>query len=137
MPKNVENLEKIDVATPGKFMLWLKRIAYIVTIITTISGGVLGVFSFLKEHKDPTVKAGYIEHSSVLKSHAVDIRDNRQEIARLYRYLLAASETSGSYSTGPTNDVEKKLKDLESYKSKQPRAWDQIQRQAPAPHPSN
>jgi hypothetical protein len=43
-------------------MKWLKRIAYIVTILATLSGGILGILSFIREVKDPKAEAGYSEH---------------------------------------------------------------------------
>lgn len=86
----IKTLEKLDVPTESNFMLWVKRIAYIVTIITTLSGGVLGFLSYLREIRDPKAQAGYSEHSKMLKENSENIRENRSEIRYIYRSMIEA-----------------------------------------------
>lgn len=90
MPKNdAKELEDLDIKTDSKFMKWLKRIAYVVTILTTLSGGVLGIASYIREVKDPRAQAGYDIHSRMLKENSENIRENREEIRFIYKALLA------------------------------------------------
>lgn len=89
MSKNkAYDIEKLDIKVESGFMLWLKRIAYVVTIITTLSGGVLGILSYIREVRDPRAQAGYDMHSQMLKENSENIRQNREEIRFIYRAMI-------------------------------------------------
>ena len=82
-----EKLEDLDLKDDSKFMKWIKRIAYVVTIVTTLSGGVLGVIAFFRDAKDPRAQFGYTEHSSVLEELGKNVKENRDEILDIYKTL--------------------------------------------------
>jgi len=92
MSNKITNLQKLDVPVESEFMKWLKRIAYIVTILTTLSGGILGFISFLREVRDPKAQAGYSEHSKMLEETSKNVRENREEIRFIYRSLVNLKE---------------------------------------------
>lgn len=83
-----QDLEDLDVKVESKFMKWLKRIAYVVTILTTLSGGVLGTISFIREVKDPRAQSGYEENSKMVKENSQNIRENREEIRFIYKTII-------------------------------------------------
>lgn len=91
MGYDAEKLDKLDVKPDTNFMKWLKRIAYITTILTTISGGTLGILSYIREVKDPRAQSGYDEHSRMLKENSENIRENREEIRFIYRTLVSGN----------------------------------------------
>lgn len=84
-----QDVEELDIKIESDFMKWLKRIAYIVTILATLSGGILGILSFVREVKDPRAQAGHTEHSQMLKENSQNIRENRNEIRFLYKAIIS------------------------------------------------
>jgi hypothetical protein len=85
----IQNLEDLNIKVESDFMKWVKRIAYLVTILTTLSGGILGILSYLREVKDPKAQMGYSVHSQMLKENSENIRQNREEIQFIYRSIIA------------------------------------------------
>jgi hypothetical protein len=120
MPKTAQDLEGLDVKVESKFMKWLKRIAYIVTIATTISGGVLGVLSYIREVKDPKAEAGYEALSIMLKESSIDIRENREEIRHIYRAIV--NMKSGQ----PVPEAEDKARILPKTPIQKPLDWTKL-----------
>jgi len=115
-----QDVEDLDVKDKSLFMTWLKKIAYIITILTTLSGGIMGVYSFVREVKDPKAQSGYAEHSKMLEENSRNIKENREEIRFLYRQLVRSS-----LRNGPSNfeNREKKLNDIPIQR---PRNWDKL-----------
>jgi len=125
MAKNTaQNLEDLDVKVESALMKWLKRIAYIVTIATTLSGGVLGVVSFVRDVKDPKAQAGYTEHSQMLKENSQNIRENREEIRYLYKAIIDVNR-------GEKPEVGERKEKLPEAPVQKPKKWNDlpIQRQ--------
>jgi len=106
-----DDLEKIDIKTTSKFMIWMKRVAYITTIFTTLSGGVLGIVSFVREVKDPRAQAGYDNHSKMLIENSRNIRENRNEIRFIYRTLVSKDKFEKPSAPPKVKDRFKQLPD--------------------------
>jgi hypothetical protein len=129
------DLEDLDIKPETDFMKWLKRIAYIVTILVTLSGGVLGVISFVREVKDPKAQAGYEEHSKVLDTCVKDVRENREEIRYLYRALLDVKKNKSNSGSGivgrpapaPAPGLEHRMKALPKVPEQRIKKWDKLQ----------
>ena len=130
------DLEDLDIKPESDFMKWLKRIAYIVTILVTLSGGVLGVISFVRDVKDPKAQAGYEEHSKVIDTCVKDVRENREEIRYLYRALLDVKKNGSDKSSGgivgrpapaPAPGLEHRMKALPKVPEQRIKKWHKLQ----------
>jgi len=119
-----QDVEDLNIKTESNFMKWLKRVAYVVTILTTLSGGVLGILSYIREVKDPKAELGYTEHSQMLKENSENIRENRAEIRFIYKTLL--SDKNKSNEPEPPGKIEDRAKKLPKAPIQRPRKWDKL-----------
>jgi hypothetical protein len=128
MSKNTaKDLEDLDVKTESSFMKWLKRVAYVVTILTTLSGGILGILSYLREVKDPRAQAGYDVHSRMLKENSENIRENRSEIRFIYKAMIAKEVADKSEDkTNKPPKIEDRAKKLPDAPIQRPLDWKKL-----------
>jgi len=96
----------------SKFFKTLKRVGLVATVISAITGAILGLWTVFTTFSDPKAKAGYEEHSKMIEENSKFVKENREEIKFLIRTLVASKVAP------PTR--ERKIKDTPIQR---PRQW--------------